>query len=254
MLKTRSFLLFAACLFLLLGCGLTAPVTGPQPTQTPKGNPGDINFDYSAVAQDVTLETVPAVPATHDGPYWEGTPQYRRLTLTGYSVTEHRLQPQIIIYTVADLAPANETMGKYAADLQALLNSHQVGAQIPFLPVSNEGQLIRPRMEFMDFKSGQGIQFLTQLSQGMTVINNHELIFAYQGLTNDGKYYISAIFPVTNAALPAGSEMTDGQKKLLEDFPSYQSATMDLLEDQPADSFTPDLNALSALIRSIEVK
>ncbi len=117
-MKTRSFFFFAFFAVLLLGCQLTTSSTGPQPTATTSAPACEICFDYSGLASQVSLETVPAAPkSSPDGPYWEGTPQYRRLTLLGYSVTQHMRQPQINVYAIADLAPANETMAKFAEDL-----------------------------------------------------------------------------------------------------------------------------------------
>lgn len=254
--------LFAILVLMLPACLPAAPTTSPQPTATQvvpatqpsTGTTAGITLDYPVVAQDVTVETVAAQTASEGGPFWDGAPAYRLLTLQGYPVTSHLRKPQIFIFLVADLASANETMGKYAAELKTLLQTRQAGNQLPFLPLSNEGQLIRARMEFVDFKGGQGVHFLTQLAQGMIPINNNELIFVFQGLTSDGKYYIAAILPVTNSELPADATMNEEQIQAFNDYPVYRSSMVNLLNQQPAGSFTPDLRTLDALIRSIEVK
>jgi hypothetical protein len=247
------------CMAILIsGCAPAAtslPTQPPtQPTQASNGTAGDLVLDYSTVAQNVTLETVPAQAATVDAPFWEGAPAYRLMTLQGYPVANHQRKPQIFIYPVGEMASANENMSKVAADLQTLLQTHKAGTQLPFLPLGNEGQLIRARMEFLDFKSGKGVQFLTQLAQGMGPINNYELIYSFQGLTSDGKYYISAILPVTNSELPADARAGEEQNQTLTDYQVYRSSMITLLDQQPAGSFTPDLSKLDALIRSIEVK
>ena len=267
------FVLFAAILLLLSACQPAALATSPQPTQPPtqptaapvilvtqtpaqpsSGAPADITLDYSAVAQNVTVETVAAQPASAGGPYWEAAPQYRRLTLQGYPVANHLLKPQIFIYPAGDLASANENAGKIAADLQALLQTQQAGDHLPFLPQFNASQVMHAQVQYLDFKSGKGVRFLTQFDQAALPINNYELIYTFQGLTSDGKYYIAAILPVTNPELPTGSEVSEQQAKALNDFPDYLSRMVTLLNQQPADSFTPGLNKLDALIRSIEVK
>jgi hypothetical protein len=255
-MKTRSTILLAAAALLLFGCQLTAVAPTPTPlppsTPVPVGNPGEVSLDYSAIASNISLETVPATTATPGGPYWEGTPEYFRYTLQGYPVSNHNRAPQLFIFKVADLAPANEAMAGYAADLQTLLQNHQAGNQIPFLPISSESQMFRARMEFVDFKSGQGVIFLTRLGQGIVPINNSDLILAFQGLTYDGKYYLSAILPVTLPDLPA--DAASGQLPDFNELPAYLNDTIKMLEDQPAGSFTPSLETLNALIRSIEVK
>jgi len=255
-MKTRSLLYLAAATLLLFACQLTAVAPTPTPlppaTPVPVGNPGEVALDYSPIAQNISLETVPAAAATPGGPYWEGAPEYLRYTLQGYPVASNPRMAQIFIFKVADMATANAAMAQYAADLQALLQTHQAGNQLPFLPISNEGQMFRARMEFVDFKNGQGVVFLTQLGQGVKPVNNSDLIFAFQGLTYDGKYYLSAILPVTQADLPA--DAASGQLPDMSEIPTYMNNTIKMLEDQPAGGFTPSLETLITLVRSIEVK
>jgi hypothetical protein len=165
------------------------------------------------LVQNLTIETVIEAPAKLDAPYWEGMPQYRRLTLQGYPVGNHLFKPQVFVYPVADLAKANETAGKAAADLQALLQTRQAGDQLPLLPLSNATQVLHAQMQTLDFKNGKGFRFLTQFAQGMVAVKNHEWIYTFQGLTSDGKYYVAAILPVTNPGLPGSSKLSDKQAK-----------------------------------------
>ena len=69
----------------------------PTATQPPASTPSDISLDLSGLAKDLTVETVPAVPASAGGPIWEVLPQYRRVTLQGYPVTDHLMKAQIFI-------------------------------------------------------------------------------------------------------------------------------------------------------------
>ena len=84
------------------------------------------------------------------------------MTLQGYPVSDHSMQPQIFIYPAGDLAPANETAGKMAAGLQALLQTRQAGDELPFLPLINAKQVMHPQVQYLDFKNGNGVRFLTQ--------------------------------------------------------------------------------------------
>jgi hypothetical protein len=247
-------ILFAAVL-LLSACQPAAIATASKPTQ-PISNedPDGITLDTSALAQNISAENVAAVPASPDAPYWEAVPQYRRLTLQGYPVSNHLFKPQIFIYPAADLASANEAMNKIAGNLQVFLQTQQSGDQLPFLPLFNAAQVLHAQVQTLDFKGGKGVRFLTQLAQGMVKVNNHELVYTFQGLTSDGKYYIAAVLPVTNPALPADSKLSDELGKALNDYPAYRSEMVTLLNQQADDSFTPDLNQLDTMIRSIEVK
>ena len=247
----------------------TVPAPAPSPTAAPEivvteapaataeptgGTAGDISVDLGSLAQDMTVETVPANPASAGGPPWEVAPEYRRLTLQGYPIANHMHKPQIFVYPVAGLAPANEALGIIASDLQALLQSQQAGANLPFLPPFNASQVFHAQVKYLDFKSGKGVRFLTQFDQAFLPINNYELFYTFQGMTGDGKYYVAAILPVTHPDLPATNQVSEAQMQELSDFPAYLSKTVAMLEGQPASSFTPDLSQLDALVGSIEVK
>ncbi len=238
-----------------------APTDQPValPTQIPATQPaagasGAITLDLSGVAQDQTVETIPAVPASASGPYWEAAPEHHRVTLQGYPVANHLLKPQIFVYPVADLAAANEGMGKMASDLQTLLGTQKAGEYLPFLPLFNAQQVFHAQVQYLDFKNGKGVRYLTQFDQAPLPINNFELIYTFQGLSSDGKFYIAAVLPVTHPELPATQQVSPEQEADLKDFPAYLAKTAAWLDQQPSASFTPDLAKLDALIQSIEVQ
>ena len=280
-MKTRSFscysfgALFATFVMLLAACQQVStptslptvqptatmlpaqPPTQPSATQPPAqatkpaaSTSGPITLDLAGIAQSMTVETVAAVPASPDKPRTEVMPQYRRVTLQGYPVSNHRMQPQIFIFPAGDLASANENAGKAAADLQALLQSRQAGDKLPFLPLDSSLQVMHARVEYLDFKNGKGVAFLTQYNNGIVPINNMQLIYTFQGLTSDGKTYIAAVLPITQADLPA----TDQASSIAgAEFQAAQAKTIAALEQQPGGSFTPDLAKLKAMIQSIAI-
>jgi hypothetical protein len=232
----------------------TLPAQPPAATQPPATSSGEITLDLSGVAQDQTVETIAAVPASADAPWWAAMPEYRRVTLQGYPVTSHLLQPQIFVYPVADLAAYNEVAGQVAADLQAQLQTRQPVDHLPFLPAFNAAQVMHVQDTYLDFQNGSGVRFLTQYDQGVLPINNYELIYTFQGLTSDGQYYIAAVLPVTHPELPATDQVSTQQIAELSDFPAYRMKIVSWLEQQPSSSFTPDLAKLDTLIQSIAVK
>jgi len=224
-----------------------------EATQPPASTTGDITLDLSGAAQDVTVETVEAV-ASADGPTWAAAPEHRRVSLVGYPASNHLVQPQIFVFPVADLAGANERAGQMATDLQGLLQARQPVDQMPFLPLTNDVQVMHAQVQYLDFKNGSGVRFLTQFNQGPVPINNVQLIYTFQGLTGDGKYYIAAVLPVTHPELPATSEVTAQTTEELNNFQTTVAETVTWLDQQPGSSFTPDLAKLDALIQSIELK
>lgn len=234
------------------------PTGAATPTQVSSLSPDELSIDYGTVAQGASVGSVAAQPANPGDPYWVGAPEYRLLTLQGYPVTEHRSQPQIFIYPVAEMAPANESMASVATALQMLLHTRQAGDQLPLLPLPvSEKQIIDARLQYLDFQNGTGIRYLTQTGNGIVPINNSELVYAFQGITNDGQYYIAASLPITHPDLPGGRQMAEQMAAEIEKDPAfylnYISTVVTLLEQQPSGSFTPDLDDLDSMMRSLVV-
>ena len=217
------------------------------PAQTPATS--GITLDLRGVAQDMLVETV-SMPTFS---WWVDAPLYRRVTLQGYSVLNHQYKPRIYIYPAADLVSASVDAANIADNLQALLQTRQAGDKLPFLPLITDVQVMHAQMQYLDFKSGKGVRFLTQYNNGMAAVNNHDLIYTFQGLTSDGKYYVAVVLPLTHPDLPADS-LSGGSVGVGKDYLNYVANMLTKLNQQPASRFTPDLAKLDALIQSIEVK
>jgi hypothetical protein len=102
----------------------------------------------------------------------------------------------------------NEGTGQIAARLQALIQAPQEMTPMPFLPLFNAAQVMHTHVQYLDFKTGQGLRYLTMFSQGIVPINNNELIYTYQGLTSDRRYYVAAVLPVTHPSPPADGNVS----------------------------------------------
>jgi hypothetical protein len=225
-----------------------------QATQPPASPSGEITLNVSYVAQDKTIETVAAVGGTTDSPYWMAVPEFRQVTLSGYTVVEHSFKPQIFIYPVDDFMPANPVAAEVIANLQSLLQSPRDVEEMPFLPLINAKQVLHAQVQSLAFQNGTGVRFLTQFNQGPVKVNNDQLIYAFQGLTSDGKYYIAAVMPVTHPDLPAGQELFSEDAAEMKNYPAYVTQTAAWLAQQPASSFTPDLAKLDATLASLNVQ
>jgi hypothetical protein len=207
------------------------------------------------LATNVLEETVPAVPASDNGPIWEVLPEYTRLTLEGYPITGHVMKPQIFIYPVDAMAAANPGAAQIVSSLETLVQSPQEVPNMPFLPLLNEQQVMHANIQYLDFKNGKGLRYLTQFDQAPLPINNNELFYTYQGLTSDGKYYVAAVLPVNHPSLPADQKVTGKEPpEFTSDFPTYVANVAKALNTQAANTFTPDLTKLDAMMSSLEVK
>lgn len=212
-----------------------------------------VTVNVDGVAQYISAQEIAAVPPSSNAVWWEPMPRYMLITLQGYPVANHLMQPQIFVYPVRDLE-VNETAAKTAADLQKLLQDQQAGKALPFLPLYNSTQMMHAQVSYLDFKNGKGVRYLTQFAQGIVPINNHELIYTYQGLTSDGNSYVAAVLPVNLASLPTDGKWNGQEPPTGNDYRKYVDGVVSTLNLQPASTFTPDLNKLDKLIQSIEIK
>jgi hypothetical protein len=244
-----------------------SPTALPAPTNPSvdfkSGSVGVITASFDpGVAANATAGVQPANSGSSGGPYWETFPQHAEITLNGYPITGHQFQPQVFVYPVDEFKALNETAGQMIAGLKDLLKNKPTeqqpdlagstttpGQGVPFLPLQNAQQLIHAQMKYMDFKNGQGVRYVTQYDQYGAAINNHEAFYTFQGLTSDGKYYLSAILPVNLASLPAGNVLPSG----MEPASYYQNMYQQLDNAAPA-SYSPGLDKLDEMMASFEIK
>ena len=254
---------FLAGMFLTSACSLftlltSAPMsTGePEPAALPE-MAGSLHFalDTGSLAAGFQTETIAAVPVSENAPYWEKLPEHTRITLQGYPVSSHSMKPQIFICPAEELRQLNEAAGSQTYSLQFLLdNPHEI-ERMPFMPLLNASQMMHAHVQFLDFKDGQGLRYVTEYAQGIVPINNNELIYTYQGLTRDGKYYVAAVLPVNHPGLPANGNINGNEPPEFNgDFPAYLAKAVMFLNPQPANSFIPDLTQLDAMMGSLEVR
>jgi hypothetical protein len=239
------------------------PAANGQPTgelAQPVGTPieaGGVQLLLPAgLADGIQAETIPAVDPGPDAPYFAVTPEHLELTLQNYVLGPRFHQPKIYIYDVAAYRALDENIGSLIDQLRTLLQQKPAdpGQSIPFLPVFNAAQMMHVRVNYLDFKDGSGVRFITQYAQGFVTINNQDLFYTFQGLSADGKTYIAAILPLSHPGLPADeSPPQEGYEAFAQNFQSYLQDTVGMLNAADGASFQPSLADLDALIASLSV-
>jgi hypothetical protein len=260
----QACLIIISIVFLITACSITIDLGNPQPTIAAATATSEVKFsskglavsmNINGVAQNYTIESVEAVPESADVPSWGVMPAHTILSLTGYPIQNHLMTPLIFIYPAAELGKYNEGAGLKANNLKTLLQDHKEGKSLPFLPLFNAAQVMHAQMKYLDFKNGKGVRFLTQFDQAPLPINNHELFYTFQGLSNDGKYYVAAILPVNLASLPADERVNEkDMDAYMKNFMANLNATVASLNQQTDSAFSPDLGKLDAMMQSIEIK
>jgi uncharacterized protein YraI len=128
------------------------------------------------------------------------------------------------------------------------------GGEFPALPMQNAAQAIHAQIRYVDFENGRGVRFLTQYNQEARPINNQELVYVFQGLSDDGLHGVTAYFPVTHPSLPAGPQMSEADyQALAQNLDARMAEATRALNDQGADSFVPGLATLDDLVQSLHI-
>lgn len=160
--------------------------------------------------------------------------------------------------SVADFAKSYPTINLAAMKLRKLLKAHsprfRFNNDLFDLPYNNATGAIQSRVEYLQFKNGNGVMFLTQYSQELhpNPVNNEELTCNFQGLSTDGKYYVAARLTITHPSLPKGIDFTDKIRR--DNKRLYLKKQERLLNTYAEDSFQPSLRTLKQLITSISIK
>lgn len=259
---------------LLLGaCNIPATPPAPQfetplvfPTNTVTSGGvvtlNNVSFTIPlGVAVDAKSEMVSANTDANNAPAFDIAPAHLKFVLTSYQLQDKFLEPQILVFPAEEYAKLNPPAGEQIQKVKTILAGSQLtGETMPVIPFFNATQQIASKMQVVNFQNGRGIRFLTQYAQYPATINNHELFYEFQGLTNDGKYYIVAALPVTSSILaedekPESPVPADGVAVPAGGIPdpAYYDAVTKALNAMYEDSFNPSLFQLDALIQSLTV-
>jgi len=231
-----------------------------------KASYAPVSFSFSSkIAASWTVQAIPQGPgsSTGSGPVDFTDPAHLVFALGGYTVPDIcancRRQPQIYVYPANEMSKQNPIAATRIADLRSLLAAPATdltdqNAALPFLPLFNAAQMFHAQVSFLSFQNGTGVRYLTGYAQGPMPIVNAGLFYTFQGLTNDGAWYVAAIMPVTHPNLSAYPEDVASQSDAFMTDPlNYINSMALLLNGLPANSFSPDLTELDSMISSFLV-
>jgi len=188
-------------------------------------------------------------------------PTHTELTIQNYPLTHTQAEPMIIIYPVdrfSELLP--DVLPRHVSDLESFISDGALsGLLLPFLPPQPLTQAFFSQETVLSFNGGQGIRYITQYNEFDNVITNRTIFYTYQGLTDDGMYWVTITLPISNPILlpddyipwpPEGYTDESWSKN----YDSYVSEVKDALDAQAPGSFSPTLNILDNLVYSISVR
>jgi len=188
-------------------------------------------------------------------------PAHTELTIQTYPLTQTQFTPQVRIYPVnrfSELLP--DVVPRRVSDLERLISSGTWSSgELPFLPPLPMIQTFFSHETVISFNGGQGVRFIADYNESRHPMSNRTIFYTFQGLTDEGMYWVAVTLPISSPSLPADADfntLPEGYtiESWSQNYSSYVSDVKDVLEAQAPDSFFPTINSLDSLIRSITVK
>jgi hypothetical protein len=185
-------------------------------------------------------------------------PEYTKTLLLGYRPSGRMMQPVISVFPVSgyrDLLP--DIVDPAIALLQKLTSGSELrGDTIPIFPVQDASQLFVAQYRVIQFQSGTGVRYITQYGTANVPPNNHDLFYSFQGLTADGRYWVSVILPTTQPSLwdTAGNPTNSEYKTIDKDPEAYYAQKVELIDGFKPRTFLPSIELFDALVESILIQ
>jgi len=241
-----------------------APLATPSAT-TPSTPSEGTSFRFENVRLVIPDElessaTGEVAPYEDDFP-WFLDPKHVKITLS-YAAEAAPGGSQIAVYRVAELRAADREDNM--AKLQVFLSHPDEPVAVrdlPLVPWFNAAPLIAAHVEPIQFETGGGMRFLTEYTTEAAPVTNGGLVYQFQGLTSDKRFYVIGLLPLRSrvladdydAPIPDGGVPfpgIDGARQLND----YWAQITKILDDNQSDDFSPSLETLDSLVESIDVR
>lgn len=219
---------------------------------------GEISFDYPSSSGTASAKKVKATPLANPDDKPDGVaPAHWELSFAKSSgkiwvfPTEEKGSKKF-----HDLYP---TVDDAVKTLRPVLQKKAPAPkEIPYLPWGDWSSPFFAHVKYLNAKNANFVRFIGEYQIEPDVISNDRLIYAAQGLSSDGKYYISISMPVKASFLPEKSELPKWKKEKIEkftaDYSKYTSQTKSKLEKLTDASYAPSLLDLDKLLQSISIQ
>ena len=233
----------------------------------------NVSFRYDkSVFGEVQSESVPAQSLEEPGDKPDSiAPQYTRFA---FALGRENNDAYISVYPVNDFAKAYSVNEKLVKSMQQKIKglkevikdpSLRLEGQIPHLPFRDATDNFYVRVKQFNFVGGKGVLFVTHWTHGVALVSNRNLVYRFEGFTDDGRYYITAETPISVRFLPFDPpDRFEGftyenlyeayrrpeMKRRYEDY--LKSITERLRKLEPID-FYPNLEHFESMIGSLKV-
>lgn len=183
-----------------------------------------LRFDYTPqLARTAIAEQVSGI---------DSLPRHIAVFFNGYPVTTSQYEPALRVYS-SDFIEPNRIIRLNLLLSQRLSNP----SAIPIPLFGDAPQAFLAQLTYREFRNGSGVRFLTTYVDDTMAAQ--DVFYSFQGVTDNSRFYISAVFPLSIQTMPEGLD---------------NEALSAWLEEQADDTFNPPLSTLDALIASLQMR
>jgi hypothetical protein len=241
----------------------------------------DISLAYDpALVSSVETGTVPAVPLNDQIMFAESHPEYAQIRFMGFKdgwvydlpiYAENRVA-QVMVFRSADFIGYGENSQQgFVNQSQALTRLLQSGVDVdrcaeplmdyesalPFLPWTNAKQTLCAKPKVVEFAGGKGIRYLVYYAQDPSPALDSKIFYTFQGISDDGQYYVAAFFPVQTGIFPtqppACPQCNNPTYDPFVEWATTLKEQLSQLNAQAEGDFSPSLLTLDELVKSITI-
>jgi len=164
--------------------------------------------------------------------------RHLRLEPIDYPVLNYIEPPSLAIYRAADVRLSGQIEALAALSrLRDLLDARPADLDALTLPLFDLPVTPLTPPIYMRFSPGDGLMTVAALTQPGQPVSERQLVLIFQGLTDDGEFYLRGIFPLSAAA--------------------FQTPVRDpvpIAIGLSPDAYRPDLNQLRDMLSSISIR
>ncbi len=239
-----------------------------NPVEVPIAN-GKVRFDdisftlNPALADAVTAQSCPAVFLSENQAPREAHPPYTVFLFPNHARGNTDFPPEVRVYDVT------RNMKEYPFPFNRLLDLRNALDQRAE-PIAWYAAPLHARETYLDFGNGVGVRGLIQYMQDFFFFTNNGLTYEFNGLTQDGHYFVTVRYPISvpflmeleGSSLPPVNlnpqaisipEWPDTYEQQLKIIEGYNAEALRRMEQMAEDQSTPDITLLDALVESIQV-
>lgn len=241
---------------LIEAVGDTNPLADTAVSALPSIDLGQISLDTAVIGQQIGGELVPRLEYNMTDEGAVGHPAHLLFTANGEPFM--RLFP-IREYTAIWDAAGDPTVSQSVAQLEALLitRPQSLIGDAPILPPNFAYPDVIGAVRYFTFANdaGAGVRYIGRFVTEANPVTSDQLAYYYQGLTNDGAYYLSVALPISTESFPAtlSDLTTDEIAAIFEAYDAHLAEATAVLNNLAPSDITPNLSDLDLLISTMSL-